>query len=88
MTISNTKTTNANGSVYNSLTITSGKTSYNFLKVTGSINYVNISNKNSPFKTMGKQFDSFDHAQTNYKNPKLCTKYLVFYPATISLKYI
>tara|TARA_R110002167_G_scaffold110087_2_gene280318 strand:- start:416 stop:664 length:249 start_codon:yes stop_codon:yes gene_type:complete len=71
MIISNTNTNKASGSIYSGLTITSDKTKYSFLKVSGVNNYVTIKNNNSPWKTLGKQFNSFDDAQTNYKNPKL-----------------
>jgi len=71
MIISNTHTNDTNGTIYKALTITSDKTKYSFMKVYGVHNYVTIKNNNSPWKTLGKQFNSFDDAQTNYKNPKL-----------------
>jgi len=71
MIISNTHTSDTNGSNYSGVEIVSGKTNYSFMKVSGNNNYVIIKNNNTPWKTLGKQFNSFDDAQINYKNPKL-----------------
>jgi hypothetical protein len=77
MIISNTSIHEENSATYKALTITSAKTKYTFLKVTGKYNYVTVKNNNSPWRSLGKEFNSFDDAQMNYKNPKLKSMILV-----------
>jgi hypothetical protein len=68
---------------YNSVLITSGKLHYHFLQVTGYLEMVAITNMNSPWKSLGKQFKSFDDAQESYKMPKLKSMILM---AEVNLK--
>lgn len=62
-----------NKSTYQSATVTTGKTSYNVMQVTGEINYVSVLNNNSPFATLGREFASFAAAKAAYKSPMMQT---------------
>lgn len=79
MNISEINTTEINGAAYKSVDITNGKTVYNFLLVTGRFNYVIVTKKTAnPFGgIIGKQFDSFDHAQENYASGMVKTMLLL-----------
>ncbi len=77
MIISDTKTIADKGTTYSSITITSDKTKYTFMKVSGNHNYVMIQKLPNIWRTPGKQFKSFDDAQSTYKNAKLKSMILV-----------
>lgn len=69
MQISEVGQTIANGSIYKSVIISKGKIKWSFTKVFGKINYVSIRKAYAnPFGMTGKQFESFDQAQENYKS--------------------
>lgn len=76
MTITTVKTNITNDSIYRSITITEGKTKISFLRVKGYHNYVSIKNVDRPF-AIGKDFPSFDHAQRQYKSPKIQAMILI-----------
>lgn len=77
MIISDTKTIAENGTNYSSITITSDKTKYSFVKVSGKFNYVSILKLPNIWRTPGKHFKSFDQAQQSYKNAKLKSMILI-----------
>ncbi len=59
----------SNGSVYKTVAISKGKIKWVFTKVFGEINYVSIRKAYAnPFGMTGKDFESFDQAQENYKS--------------------
>lgn len=72
-------TINENGSIYQSLEIRGNKSVYGFMKVSGRFNYVAITKVHAnPFGgRIGKQFESFDQAQGNYKQTELKTMILL-----------
>jgi hypothetical protein len=66
-----------NGAKYSSVTISGHKNQYTFTRVAGKYNYVAILKMNNPYKTLGKQFESFDKAQEAYRLPELKTMILL-----------
>lgn len=68
----------ANGATYKVVEITGKKNTWAFMMVSGKYNYVTVRKvSNNPFGMLGKQFDSFDQAQENYKMPELKTMILL-----------
>ena len=63
----------ATQSTYGTLTITSGRSIWAFVEVTGKFNYVSICKKHAnPFGgRLGKDYRRWDDAQGHYKSPQV-----------------
>lgn len=68
---------NKDGSTYKGVNLTSGKTHYHIMQVSGKLNYVNVLNKNNPYSLLGRQFESFEEAKNAYKSPLIQTMLLM-----------
>lgn len=70
---------NSGDTVYKSVTISQGKMKWGIVQAVGKFNYVSVSKKHAnPFGgVIGKEFESFDAAQANYKMPELKTAILM-----------
>ncbi len=57
---------------YTEKQFTIGKTKWGILIVEGKRNYISVTKlSNNPFRTLGKEFKSFDEAVSHYKNPTM-----------------
>jgi hypothetical protein len=73
------ETTTQNQTTYNTIEIQIGKTVFAVCSVSGKSNYVNVRKITSnPFLTVGKDFENFDQAIANYKNPKMKVELINF----------
>ena len=77
MKTSNLRKNEISNSIYRSVTVDSGKTSYTFCQVSGHFNYFTVTKNNMPFGLVGKDFTSFEAAQKAYKSPLVKTMMLI-----------
>jgi hypothetical protein len=64
--------TTVNGTTYTAVQIKVSGNVFSFMQVSGRFNYVNITKvTNNPFRTSGKQFDSWADAEAAYKSPEM-----------------
>ena len=67
-----TSTFTGNETTYKTTKFFIGKTEWFVTQAKGKSNYVAVmKNTSNPFKTLGKQFESFDAAVANYANPTM-----------------
>ncbi len=64
--------TTTNDSTYTTTNVTVKGNVYSVLVVKGKYNYISIRKEtNNPFKTIGREFKSFDEAAAAYKTPEM-----------------
>jgi len=59
---------------YNTTKFSLGKNKWSVTVASGKENYVNVRKTNTPWKSMGKRFDSWKLVMENYKNEKMRTE--------------
>ena len=61
----------SNGTTYTSYSFSIANTNYEVIVVNGKSNYINVNKICNYRRTFGKNFNSFDEARKNYKNPQI-----------------
>ena len=61
----------SNGTTYTSYSFSIANTNYEVIVVNGKSNYINVNKICNYRRTFGKNFNSFDEATKNYKNPQI-----------------
>ena len=67
-----------NGAIYKTTQVQVLGNTYTISEVTGKYNYINVRKEtNNPFKTLGKEFKTWDDACKAYKSPEMKTALLM-----------
>ena len=60
------------GTTYKTVNLKVSGNVFSFTQVVGKFNYISIQKcTNNPFKTLGKQFDRWEDAESHYKSPDM-----------------